>query len=301
MFRSDFIKKLEYLSLVSRRVFRGELLAERKTHQSGWGIEFADHREYFPGDDLRHLDWNVFARLGHRFIKRFEEKQDAAVSIFLDASQSMQPDSGGKGTNGLSKFDYAKQIAAALAYIALAQLDRVSIISFAGKIEEVLPPVRGKQQIVNVLRFLEHCRPVPGETDFAGTFRSFVRRRPRSGLAVIVSDFFDRRLVQTGIPSVLDTLTFRRFELNIIQILGETEAEPDFRGDYRFIDAETGEDRNITVTENRLRRYKEKMSGFQDSLKNYCRKNGFIYTLSRTSVPFEDLVLKMMRQTGGLR
>jgi uncharacterized protein (DUF58 family) len=123
------MKKLEYLSLISRRVFRGRLLAQRRTRQLGGGVEFADHREYFAGDDLRHLDWNIFARLGNRLIKRFEEEEDLHVYFFLDCSRSMA----GRHSD---KFDYARQITAALAYIALSDLDRVGVVVFSDKIHD---------------------------------------------------------------------------------------------------------------------------------------------------------------------
>ena len=126
LFDSDFPKKLEYLSLVSRRVFRGRLLAQRRTKQLGGGIEFADRREYTPGDDLRYLDWNVYAKFGDLLLKRFQEEEDLHVYILLDASKSMD-------CGSPNKFDYARRIAAALAYIALADLDRVSIFAYADK------------------------------------------------------------------------------------------------------------------------------------------------------------------------
>src|ERR1700731_262214 len=137
LFGSDFLKKLEYLSLVSRRVFRGSLLAQRRTLQFGSGIEFADHREYTPGDDLRYLDWNVYARHGELLLKRFQEEEDLHVYFLLDCSSSM-------GFGDPVKFDYARQVAAALGYIALADLDRVSVVAFAGDIVADFPLTRGK-------------------------------------------------------------------------------------------------------------------------------------------------------------
>ena len=118
LFDSDFLKKLEYLSLVSRRVFRGQLLAQRRTMQLGGGIEFADHREYTPGDDFRYLDWNVYARHDELLLKRFQEEEDLHVYLLLDCSKSM-------AFGDPSKFDYVRRVGAALAYIALADLDRV--------------------------------------------------------------------------------------------------------------------------------------------------------------------------------
>src|ERR671936_2363005 len=127
LFDSDFLKKLEYLSLVSRRVFRGSLLAQRRTMQMGGGIEFADHREYTPGDDFRYLDWNLYARHDELLLKRFQEEEDLHVYFFLDCSRSM-------GFGRPVKFDFARQVAAALAYIALADLDRIAVTAFADDI-----------------------------------------------------------------------------------------------------------------------------------------------------------------------
>ena len=148
LFDSDFLKKLEYLSLVSRRVFRGSLLAQRRTMQLGGGIEFADHREYTPGDDFRYLDWNVYARHDELLLKRFQEEEDLHVYFLLDCSRSM-------AFGDPPKFDFARQVAAALAYIALADLDRVAVVAFAGDIVADFPLTRGKGRILSLLKFLE--------------------------------------------------------------------------------------------------------------------------------------------------
>src|SRR5262245_5254467 len=144
-FDSDFLQKLEYLSLVSRRVFRGQLLAQRRTMSLGSGVEFADHREYTHGDDFRYLDWNVYARHDELLLKRFQEEEDLPVYFLLDCSRSMN-----FGTP--SKFDYARKVTAALAYIALADLDRVAVTAFADDIMGDFPLMRGKGQILALLR-----------------------------------------------------------------------------------------------------------------------------------------------------
>src|SRR4051812_14675239 len=184
LFDSDFLQKLEYLSLISRRVFRGSLLAQRRTMQLGGGIEFADHREYTPGDDFRYLDWNVYARHDELLLKRFQEEEDLHVYLLLDASRSMS-----YGTP--PKFDYARQVAAALAYIALADLDRVAIVAFGGEILADFPLTRGKARILSLLKFLEGLPPDGSVTDLARVATGFVHRTPRRGLVLIVSDLYD--------------------------------------------------------------------------------------------------------------
>src|SRR5439155_10234385 len=148
LFGSDFLKKLEYLSLVSKRVFRGQILAQRRTMQLGGGIEFADHREYTFGDDFRYLDWNLYARHDQLLLKRFQEEEDLHVYLLLDCSRSM---AFGKPP----KFDFARQVTAALGYIALADLDRIAVIAFADDIVADFPLTRGKGRILTLLKFLE--------------------------------------------------------------------------------------------------------------------------------------------------
>src|SRR5256885_917489 len=174
LFDSDFLKKLEYLSIVSRRVFRGSLLAQRRTMQFGSGIEFADHREYTAGDDLRYLDWNIYARHGELLLKRFQEEEDLHVYFLLDCSRSM-------GFAGGKKFDLARQLTAALAYIALADLDRISVIAFADRIIDSFPLTRGKARILPLLDFLEGLEPQGSDTEVAQSIGEFVRRKQRMG------------------------------------------------------------------------------------------------------------------------
>src|SRR5579864_4354955 len=157
LFDSDFVKKLEYLSLVSRRVFRGSLLAQRRTMQMGGGIEFADHRDYTPGDDFRYLDWNLYARHDELMLKRFQEEEDLHVYFLLDCSRSM-------GFGKPAKFDLARQVTAALAYIALADLDRIAVVAFANDILADFPLTRGKGRILALLHFLEGLPPSGEDT-----------------------------------------------------------------------------------------------------------------------------------------
>ena len=287
LFDSDFLKKLEYLSLVSRRVFRGKLLAQRRTKQLGGGIEFADHREYAAGDDLRYLDWNVYAKYGDLLLKRFQEEEDLHVYILLDASPSMD-------CGSPNKFDYARRIAAALAYIALADLDRVSIMAYADKPLDVLPLTRGKDRVLSILKFLENVKAGGTSTDLATVAKSLVNRAQRTGLVVIISDLYD----QAGFRAGVDLLRHRRFEPHVIQIHTEEEANPTFLGDIELDEVETGQRRKLTVTERKLKQYRLLFNEFLAAIETYCKTYSLSCTRSTTDLPFDELIMRMMRASG---
>lgn len=283
----EFLSRLEYLSLISRRVFRGRLLAQRRTRQLGGGIEFADHREYSPGDDLRYVDWKVYARHGDILLKRFQEEEDLHVYILLDVSPSMN-----RGSP--SKFDYARQIAAALGYIALADLDRVSVLAYSNVVHSWMPLTRGKDQVLGLLRFLDRLKPEGQRTDVAAIARTLMHRAPRTGLVIVISDLYDHDGFRRGV----DLLRHRRFEPHLIQIHTPDEAAPTFLGELELEDVETAQLRKIIITERRLREYREKFAAFLKSIATYCRTYGLSCTHSTTDVPFDDLVLRMMRTAG---
>jgi len=289
LFDSQFLKQLEYLSLVSRRVFRGSLLAQKRTMQLGGGIEFADHREYTPGDDFRYLDWNLYARHESLMLKRFQEEEDLHVYFLLDCSKSM---AFGKP----AKFDLARQVTAALAYIALADLDRIAVVAFASDIVADFPLTRGKGRILSLLRFLEELPAQGTETDLARVINGFVHRNQRRGLAIVVSDLFD----PAGFERGLDMLRHRRYEPHVVQLHDKAEADPKLLGDIELFDVETASARKVTITERNLRKYKKIFGEYQTAVQKYCRNYGMGCTQTPSDVPFADLILKMMRAAGAV-
>jgi uncharacterized protein (DUF58 family) len=289
LFGSDFLKKLEYLSLVSKRVFRGQLLAQRRTMQMGGGIEFADHRDYTPGDDFRYIDWNLFARHEELLLKRFQEEEDLHVYFLLDCSRSMA-----FGTP--PKFDFARQVCAALAYIALADLDRIAIVAFAGDIVADFPLTRGKARILTLLQFLENLKAQGSVTNLTRVISGFVHRSQRRGLAIVISDLYDPEGYERG----LDILRHHRYEPHVIQMYDRREAEPNFLGDLELFDVESETARKVTVTERNLRQYRQIFETFQESLRRYCNNYGLGCTRTSTEIPFDQLILKMMRAAGAV-
>ena len=295
MFDSDFLKRLEYLSLLSKRVFQGQLLAQRRTKQTGGGVEFSDHREYIHGDDLRYMDWNVYARHGDLLLKRFQEEEDLHVYILLDCSRSMDslPT---EPTLTVDKFRFARQLAAALAYIALADLDRVSVVAYDAKVRQALPLARGKDNMFTVLRFLERLSTTGEATDLATVAADFTRRAPRTGLVLVISDLFDQQGFHVGI----DRLRHRKFEPHVIQIHTPAEANPQLLGDVELLDVESDRLRKVTITERKLRQYEARFQAFLRDVESYCQRYGLSHTRATADVPYDEVLLKMMRVAGAL-
>ena len=298
LFDSAFLAKLEQLHLLSRRVFRGQQHAERRSRQTGSSLEFADYRNYTPGDDLRTVDWNIYGRLNRLFVKLFEVEQDLQVSILLDCSASMhwspEPDGARRAGEALSKFDHARRIAAALAYVALANLDRVNLFPFSAQLGADLGLVRGKQQFHAVLDFLKR---LPGEgtapqtTRMQACFQTFARRLKRRGLVFVLSDLFD--------PEAADALGFLRqqqFEVSALQVIDPAELDPALSGDVRLVDAETGTAFDLLADPRILDSYRAEFHRFTDHVEKECRRRAIGFIQTTTAVPFEDLVLRVLRE-----
>ncbi len=295
MFDSEFLKRLEYLSLLSKRVFQGQLLAQRRTKQTGGCVEFADHRQYMHGDDLRYLDWNVYARHGDLLLRRFQEEEDLHIYILLDCSRSMNSDQTDPALK-VDKFTFARQLAAALAYIALSNLDRVSIIGYDDKIRATMPLARGKDNVLSVLRFLEKLETSGESTNLSAVVGDFIRRAPRSGLVLLISDLFD----QTGFRSGVDLLRHRRFEPHVIQVHTPSEANPSVLGDVELYDVESNQSRKVTVTEKKIRQYQELFQAFLRDIETYCKTYGLSHTRATADIPYDEVLLRMMRVAGAL-
>ena len=285
-FDDEFLKKLEYLYIVSKKIVAGRNQAERKTRIVGSGIEFADHRSYSPGDDFRGLDWKVYARTEKLFLRLFEEEEDLYIYFLLDCSRSMQ-------LGEPNKWDYAKRVAAALGYIGLSNLDRVSIIPFSSKLDGRLPPSRGKAQIFKIFDFLRNLEA--GEhTSLEDAFQTFVTQNKRRGMAVVLSDFYDPRGFEEG----LNKLRYYKFEPIVIHIYDERELNPTVQGELQLVDVETGDQREITLTPDVVKEYRQAFQEFSQELEDYCTKKQVLYFRVPIQESFDDLVLRVFRAGG---
>jgi uncharacterized protein (DUF58 family) len=289
LFDEAFLKKLEYLYIVSKKVFAGRIRAERRSRKVGSGIEFADYREYTPGDDFRYLDWNIYGRMDRLLLRLFEEEEDLSIYLLVDVSDSMR-------IGAPPKLHYAMKVAAALCYVGLANLDRVCIITFSDGLRDRLPPARGKARIFKVFEFFRAVAP-GGETQLAGSVRAFVHQNKRRGLAVLISDFYDPE----GYAEAINLLRYNRFEPFALQIVDPREMRPRLKGDLQLIDCETGEVREVTVSPKVLEAYTREHERFCQDLSEYCTAKQVDLFRAETTVPFDDLVLRIFRKGGFLR
>jgi uncharacterized protein (DUF58 family) len=289
LFGDEFQRKLDYLALVSRRVFAGRMRAERRTKKSGSGVEFADHREYQPGDDFRYLDWNVFQKFDRLLVRLYEEEEDLAIYIIVDASGSMAFGDG-------KKLLYAKRVAAALAYVGLANLDRVSIVSTSDRVMSRMPETRGKSRIFKVFRFLRDLEP-SGVTDLGDAMKSFVAQHKRRGIAVLVSDLYDPEGFERGI----NVLRYNKFDPFVVHVVDPAEAAPRLHGDILVYDCETGDEREVTVTPRVLERFRAMHKEYVAEIAHFCIGHQVSYIPADVNVPFDELILRVFRRGGFLR
>lgn len=290
IFDEAFLARIEYLYIVSKKIFAGQLRAERKTRKVASGIEFADHRNYAAGDDFRYLDWKVYARTQKLLLRLFEEEEDLYIYFLVDTSASMLLGSPER------KVDYARKVAAALAYIGLSNMDRVCIIPFNHGIAGRLPPSRGKNQIFKVFDFLQKV-PEGDRTRMYDAFKSFVAQNKRRGVAVVISDFYDPQ----GYEQALNLLRYQKFETYVIHVFDDHELRPNLRGDLELVDCETGERRSVTVTPKLLEKYRQAHSAYCDEIEDYCIKRRMLYFRTPIQTPFDELILRVFRAGGFLK
>ncbi len=288
LFDDEFQRKLDMLALVSKRVFSGRMRAERRTKKSGSGVEFADHRDYQPGDDFRTLDWNVYQRFDRLLVRLYEEEEDLAIYFLIDASASMGFDHG-------EKLRYAKRTVAALAYVGLANLDRVSLVSTTDQVLGRMASTRGKPRIFKVFRFLRELEP-SGRTDLEAACKSFVAQHKRRGLVVVASDLFDPKGFERG----LNVLRYGGFDPFVVHVVDEADARPALSGDVLLYDCETGDEREVTVTSGVLTRYEAAYRAYLQEIERYCSSKQVPYVRADVSVPFDELILRVFRRGGFL-
>lgn len=289
LFDESTLRKLNQLTLVASRVRAGAIKGERRSSRRGSSVEFADYRNYTPGDDLRRLDWNIYARLERPFIKLLEEEEDLAVTILLDGSLSMN-----WGEDEEQKFNYARKLAAGLGAIALSSGDVLTIGYLqSGQVSDDFGPSRGQAALPRLFRFLENLEP-SGKTDLNKSIQQFTITPRRPGLVILISDL----LSDSGFESGLRNFLGRGSEVVLIHTLSPDELEPPIAGDLQLVDVETGQEQDVSLDGGLRRQYRARVEAWIQSTQAICRKQNIRYLNLITDNPWDQALLLEMRRAG---
>ncbi len=321
---SRLIAQISQLDLTSRKIFSGKLRGERRSKKRGESVEFADHRPYATGDDLRHIDWNIYARLDMLFMKLFLEEEDLSLHIVLDCSESSD-------CGEPNKFLSMQRLAMALGYIGLVNLNRVAVTTLGGALSSHNEPrasasapspsppggegrgegspssslplpshsirdLRGRRRTQDLARFICALRP-EGGSDFNECAKRIAMTRRGKGVMIVLSDFFMKEGYETG----LRLLVGRGYDVFAMQIMSPQEIEPDITGDLRLRDVEDFDQAEVTITAPLLKRYKQTLAAYCGELREFCARREITNLSVRTDTPIETLLLDYMRQRGLLR
>ena len=289
VFDGEFLRKLERLEWVARKMLRGLPRGERRTARRGRGLEFDDFRRYQPGDDFRYIDWNIFSRLDRLVVKLYASEEDMTLHLAVDCSASM-------GFGEPSKFDYARRLAAALGFIGLHHLDRVVVTTFAKAHRAGPPALATRRQLATLLDFLSGLQ-CAGSTRFEPSLRALAASSRGARLMVIISDFG----ADGGLEEGLDALRRRGHDVVAMQVLSEEEISPPLDGALELVDAESGAVLRATVDARLRALYQARLDEGLRGLESWCRRSGVEYLRASTAIAFEDLVLRYLRQGAHLR
>ncbi|MCC6660339.1 MAG: DUF58 domain-containing protein [Phycisphaerales bacterium] len=310
----DLIARIGRLDFTSKKIFAGKLRGERRSKKRGESVEFADHRAYVSGDDLRHIDWNIFGRLDRLFLKLFLEEEDLSLHIVIDASAS-----GDCGVPG--KFLFMQRLAMALGYIGLVNLNRVTCTAIGGRSgtagqagseageEEAPAPLalttavrdlRGRRRTHDLSRFLCSLRPA-GAAPFGEACRRIALSRRGKGVMIVLSDFF----IKEGYEQGLRLLVGRGYDLFLIQVLSPQEVDPvgpnGLAGDLRLRDVEDADFAEVTISAPLLRRYKATLAAYCDGLREFASRREIGLLTVKSDTPMDTLILDYLRKRGLLR
>ncbi len=281
------LHKLGQFQISPRGVYRGGQLGNRRSASRGIGLEFADHKGYSVGDDIRYLDWNVYGRLEELFIKVFEQEEALPVYILVDVSGSM-------ALGNPSKADFAKSIAACLAYVGLANQDFVRVCLVADGLAASTKPLSGKTAIYSLLEFLD--KPPQGETDITRALQTFMNENRQSGVVIILSDFLDPKGVLEGIRLMYS----RRFGIYGLHIIAPEELAPDISGDAELFDAETERTLKVPLRRDTMERYSRFLQAHLNALRDDLQRYGVRYLRLPVNHALNEVLFTILPREGVL-
>jgi uncharacterized protein (DUF58 family) len=280
------LAQLERMELVSRKIFRGRMKGERRSRRKGQSVEFADFRNYVPGDDLRFIDWNLYARMDRLFLKLYLEEEDLHFYALIDSSGSME-------FGDPTKLTVAKQLAAALGFIGLCRADRVKLETLGASRRQAGPVLRGRASLWRMLDYLENLAPGVNVSLEQGV-KDFCLRNSGKGIVVLISDLMDK----AGYESALRMLVAQQMDVYVIHVLAKEETDPQLAGDLKLVDCEDGDIAEVTVSRPLLQRYQQTLAGFINGAREFCSKRGMTYLMTTTETPVEQLIGNYLRQRG---
>ncbi|MBI9016645.1 MAG: DUF58 domain-containing protein [Phycisphaerae bacterium] len=287
----EFMAKLDTLDVLSRKIHHGRLQGERRSRRRGQSVEFADHRPYVVGDDLRFVDWNIYARLEQLFLKMFLEEQDLTVHIMVDVSGSVGSNISDQAADMDMREKYIKKLAAALGYVSMVNNNRVTMSTFANGVVGQLANMRGRNYLPEMAEFLLSAT-CSGASNFDSTCKQAVSGRIGSGIMIVLSDF----MFKEGYEQGLRRLIGQKYDLYAIQVLTPDELEPKISGDLKLVDIEDSDTAEITVSSALLKYYKRNLSAYCNELKEFCTRRGGVYVLANASDAVETMVLKYLQR-----
>ncbi len=284
VFDEAFLRQLDRLTLLMKTPVRGGLKGGRRSVKRGQSVEFADYRDYTLGDDLRQLDWNVFARLERLFVKLFVEEEDVTITFLLDGSASML-------AGRPPKLMFAKRAAAALGYIGLASEDRVVVSALTGRVARRQASLRGSGRALRLLSALSAVDASSGPTDLVAAARHAGAQLRGRGIIVLISDLLDPQA-----DRVVRDLAGTNSELIVLHVLAPDELDPALEGDLRLVDVETGDGVDVTADLATIDRYKARLAEWQAGLADLAARRRATYVPLRTDTPIADLVFAELRR-----
>ena len=274
----QFLEKLERLTIYWQKSFNGLVGGHNSSRFAGGGQEFLDHRHFHHGDDLRAVNWRAYLRLEKMFLKMFQVEPRVPVRMLIDTSESMNSEVG-------AKFQYARQLAAALCYVGLVRLDTIALRPFAARLGEGMQCGGGRHRFSPVMDYLVALE-TGGRTEFLEVVRQFISTHQQRGLLIIISDFLD----DAGCEKPLQYLADFGHELLLAQVWSEEDRTPPWRGDLDLVDAETEARLQLQFDDAARESYTSAFDRYADSLQQLALRNGGRYVGVSTQVPIEDII-----------